>query len=269
MEKPLITICTVNYNSSEFIGLMLHALEKLTHNSFKVIIRDNNSKTKDYNNLKNIVKKYKNVSLYQVKTISSGSLAHGEALNDLVSQIETEYGVILDADATFLIKDWDKILMNKLSESIPIFGTQADGLGGKPTDFPLMFAVILKTEILKNLKIDFRPQNINIGQDTGFELREKYLKSNFSGGLLYSFNTRKYKRGTFANVICTEYYLSKDGEGDIFAAHFGRGSSPKAKNLIRLRSKDNLSRIINKVLLLPNYIKWSYDKKVGFSLLEK
>jgi hypothetical protein len=262
MDKPKITICTVNFNSSQFIELMLFAIEKLTHNSYKVIIRDNNSKLSDYKKLKKIVGKYNRVSLYRVETDLKGSIAHGEALNDLVSKIDTEYGVILDADATFLVKDWDDILINKLSESIPIFGTQADDSGKKPMDFPLMFALIFKTDTLKKIDIDFRPKNINLGQDTGFELREKYQKADLSGGLLYGFNTREYKNGPFANVVCTEYYLSKDGNGEIFATHFGRGSSPKAKRLVRFtRSTNIFIRIINRLIRPFNTNLWKTEKK--------
>lgn len=260
--KPLITICTVNYNSSEFIELMLYGLQKLTISPFKVVIRDNNSNDKDYNNLKNIVKNYSNVSLYQVKTNLNGSMAHGEALNELVSKIDTQFGVIMDADATFLVKDWDKILIEKISDEMPIYGTQADVHFGKPEDFPLMFAVIFKTEILKNLQVDFRPRDQQKFEDTGWELREKYMKANLKGGLLYDFNTRTFKKGPFSKIICSEYYLNIDGNGSIFASHFGRGSAPKAKNLVRLRGpKSFFLRVVNKFLQYANILKWHKQKK--------
>jgi hypothetical protein len=35
--------------------------------------------------------------------------------------------------------------------------------------------------------------------------------------------TREYKEGPFRDVICGEYYL--EGYDEIFACHFGRGSS--------------------------------------------
>ena len=271
MEKTLITICTVNYNSSEFIDVMLYAFSKLTFHSYKVIIRDNNSTRKDFKKLEYIIKKYKNVTLYKVKTLSTGSVAHGEALNDLVSKIDTEYGVIIDADATFLIKDWDKILINKMNNILPIYGTQADIGSGKFEDFPLMFAMIFKTDILKDLQIDFRPRDLSKFEDTGWELREKFLKGGFNGGLLYDFNTRLYKKGPFANIVCSEYYLSPDGTNDqIFACHFGRGSAPKSKNLVKVDAGSNIFlRIINKALSVFNVLKWKKDKKVWLTICKK
>lgn len=260
-----ITICTVNYNSASFIDLMLFAFEKLTRRKYKVIIRDNCSAKKDFDKLKKIVANYENVSLYRVETDLKGSEAHGTALNDLVGKIDTPYGVVIDADATFLYKDWDDLLINKMSEEKPIVGTQADTLGGKPMDFPLMFAIIFKTEIIKRLNIDFRPKDISNFQDTGWELREKYQAAGYKGGLIYDYNTRLHKDTPFKELICSCYYENSDkgNKGSLIASHFGRGSAPYTKNLIKFgkdRSKF-IVKLINKFLMVFNFIKWKRDKK--------
>lgn len=272
MNDPLITICTVNYNSSEFIMMMLYSFRKLNYYPYKVIIRDNNSKKKDYEKLKNFIKNegLNNIHLYRINNKLIGSEAHGVALNELVSRIDTQYGVIIDADAMFLIKDWDKILIDKITPQQPIYGTQANTLGNKPKDFPLMFAIVFITDILKDLNINFKPRDINKFEDTGWELREKYLSKGLKVGLLYDFNTRLYKNGPFSKVICSEYYLSPKAEEHIFASHFGRGSSPKAKNLVYLRGKSIfLIRVINKCLQYVNIIKWKKDKNKWLNICKK
>ena len=105
MSTPLITVCIVNYNSADFILNTLNCLEKITKNSYKVIIRDNNSKLKDYNKLKKNSQKYPYVDIYRIENFNyTGSIAHGIAINDLIHKINTKYGVILDADFTFLYK---------------------------------------------------------------------------------------------------------------------------------------------------------------------
>ncbi len=260
---PLITICTVNYNSSQFIELMLYAFKKLTKNPYQVIIRDNNSHLDDYKRLERIVATYNNVRMYRVETDLVSSMAHGTALNDLVTQIDTPYGVIIDADATFLLKNWDATLIDLLSDRVPLAGTQADSLGAKPKDFPLMFALLFKTDILKKLAIDFRPKDLALLQDTGWELREKYMAAGYSGAMLYDVNTRFYKEGPFRDIVCSEYYLRSEGErGHIVASHFGRGSAPRAKNLIRMKNGNNpIFKLINKLLMYPNVMKWKHDKK--------
>jgi glycosyltransferase involved in cell wall biosynthesis len=266
MNDPVLTICIVNYNSSDFIDLTLVALKRLTRNPYRVIIRDNGSSKRDIKRLRRIVQQYEIAVLYEVQTTLSGSLAHGTGLNDLVQRIDTEYGVILDADATFLVPGWDQMLIDRLTDRMPIYGTQADIGSGKPEDFPLMFAVLFKTSVLQSLQIDFRPQDIQAHQDTGWELREKYRAAGYEGGLLYSFNTRTFKRGPFANVVCTEYYGTPDGTGPIVASHFGRGSAPKAKALVRVTGATLMARILNKALTYVNMLKWKQDKRRWIAL---
>jgi len=223
MIEEMITVVVVNYNSSDFIEVSLYALSRLTENGYKVIICDNGSSYLDKSKLKRIVSKYENVELIFRKQSSRGSMGHGEALNILIDKIDTPYGVILDADATFLKNGWDEILINQLDDKVKIIGAPPPKNPIKPTDFPLTYAVLFDAKIFKSLKIDMRPKNPKIGLDTGWEIREKFLKNGYQGKVLEVKSTREYKEGPFRNVICAEYYL--EGFDDIFACHFGRGSS--------------------------------------------
>lgn len=228
MDTKSITVCIVNYNSSDFTLNTLYCLDKLTKNKYKVIIRDNNSKLKDFLKLKRNIQNYSNVELYRVENFNyTPSMAHAIGINDLVKKIDTIYGVIMDADCTLLYKNWDEILINQINDEYPIIGTQISirngiklrGIG----DFPIMFTILFKTEIMKKLNIDFRPKNNGDLKDTGHELRKKYLENGYKGKLLMSKNTRDFKLGPFNKVICVEYYLN--GYEEIFACHFSRGSS--------------------------------------------
>ena len=219
-----ITICIVNFNSSEFVLNTIYCLDRITKNSYKVIIRDNNSRLQDFLNLKKKVKARPNVELYRVENFNHiGGIAHGLAINDLLKKINSKYGVILDADCTFLIKNWDEILINEINDEYPIIGTQAPSLSQKPQDFPLMFAILFDAKIMKQLNIDFMPKNLEEFQDTGYELRKKFMAKGYRSKLLIDKNTRVYKSGPFKSVICAEYYFKSYIH--IFASHFGRGSS--------------------------------------------
>jgi hypothetical protein len=201
----------------------LYCLKRLTKNTYKVFVLDNGSKPKDFQKLKRIVKEYDNVFLERKESKLKGSIAHGIALNYLVSKVDTPYLSILDADAAWLIKDWDEILIGLLNDKIKVIGTQAPVGSQKPSDFPLMFASLFETETFKKLHIDFRPKSIPQHQDTGWKIREKYLKAGYKGKILEMRSTRIYKEGPFKDIICVEYYLK--GISHIFASHFGRGST--------------------------------------------
>ncbi|MCG2689965.1 glycosyltransferase [Candidatus Parcubacteria bacterium] len=219
-----ITICIAHFNDTEFILTSLLALKHLTKNSYQVLIKDNNSKRKNLFKLAKGIQGYKNVFLSkQPESFNlKGSMAHGTALNELVSKVETPYFVILDADCLFLKKDWDEILIARLNDKVKAIGTKAPL--SKHQDFPLMFAILLETATFKQLKIDFRPKDLAQKQDTGFEMREKYLQAGFTGENIPFKSTREYHEGPFKNILgVDEYYL--EGDEDIFASHFGRGAT--------------------------------------------
>lgn len=234
--KEKLTICTVNFNSSEFILTMLYCLKKITKNNYKVIIRDNNSKKKDYNNLEKNLNIYPNVSLYRIENFNFyGSKAHGMAVNDLITKIDTKYGVLLDADFTFLHKNWDEILISEISDEYPIIGTQLSEFSKKPLDFPYVYGVLFDVKILKKLQIDFKPNSIDTNtsnvKDTGYRLRKIYLKNGYKGKLLTNKRTTVYKLGPFRRINCSEFYFN--GYEKIFGSHFKRGSTVNKSKYIR------------------------------------
>ena len=244
MTGELLTAVIVNYNTSDFIEMSLFAMAKLTKNSYKVIICDNGSRYLDKRKLKKIISRYGNAELFFRKQSTSGSMGHGEALNLLIEKIDTPYGVILDADATFLKNGWDDILINHLGAKVKIIGCPPVKNPTKPSDFPSVYATLFDTETFKSLKIDMRPKEYKAGLDTAWEMREKFLEKGYQCKVLDARNTRGYKEGPFRDLVCTEYYL--EGYDMIFACHFGRGATLGAAKYYKG----------NKLLNLPgiNYI---------------
>ncbi len=257
MAEELLTVVTVNYNSSKFLKLSLSALAKLTKNKYKVIICDNGSSHFDKRRLKTVASKYSNAELFWRKQSAPGSMGHGEALNILIEKINTPYGVLLDADAAFLKKEWDEILINQLDDKVKIIGAPPVKGGTKPTDFPLIYAVIFDTMVFKSLGIDMRPKDIKAGQDVGWEMREKFLKNGYKCETFDTRYTLEYKEGPFRDIICAEFYQRDYDE--IFACHFGRGSSlgaAKYKEWNKLLSLPIINYIARKIKGYMEREKW-------------
>ncbi|KKT22105.1 hypothetical protein A2108_00660 [Candidatus Wolfebacteria bacterium GWA1_42_9] len=253
MKNCLLDVCIVNFNSSDFIAVNLLALSKLTKNRFRVLVCDSGSSKKDIKKLKDICSQYDNVDLFFRRQERKGSLGHAQALNFLLDRTEAPYGCILDADCVFLRRNWDEILIKRITDKTKIIGTQAPP--PKPQDFPLIFGVLFETETFRRLKINFLPAQDDSGsvtKDTGWEVREKFLKSGYQGEVLEMKNTRYFKNGPFAKIsACAEYYLN--GENRIFASHFGRGSNSFGKAYSNLK--------IPGLRQLSNYFGWIKDKK--------
>ena len=224
-SSSLITVLCVNYNTSDFIEVMLYSFEKLTSSPFEVLIVDNGSKESHLLRLAKAAQNYNNVRVIYRRQSAPGSIGHGEAMDLLVKMVDTPYFVTMDSDAAFLIKDWDIKLLSRLNERTKAIGTQAPG--DKPKDFPLMFAVLYETEAFLRSGANFLPFTKfdckNNLLDTGWAIRESFHKNGYFGDVLVFKNTRHWKSGPYSKMLAAEFYLND--ESDIFASHFGRGST--------------------------------------------
>jgi len=225
-----ISILIVNYNTFDFVKLSLYALSHLTKSSFHVYICDNGSQKKDIAKLEKLKDTYKNITIFFRQQSQEGSIGHAEALDFLIEKSQSPFTVILDADCIFLYNGWDKLLISELKDKVVIAGTPpVPTQNRKPLDFPLMYAVIFTTEIYNSLNISMMPDpdNITKGMDTGHEMRKKYLNAGYRSFILQCKSTRIDQSGPFGKITyCAEYYHPEIS--DIFACHFGRGSSKGA-----------------------------------------
>jgi len=226
MVEPFITVVTVNYNTSDFIELMLYALRKLTFNSYKVLICDNGSKGRDILQLVKTTKENKNVEIVFRQQNGPGSKAHSEALDVLIGMVNTKYTVTFDSDCTFLLKNWDEKLIEKIDNEVKVVGSTCpqgrcgQRIGGGA--FPLPFAALLETDVYKKLGISCVSGDVKKGEDTCWQWKSKFLEAGYSGKVLTAKNTRDFKDIVFSGLTGVENYYTDKGE--LIASHFGRGS---------------------------------------------
>lgn len=245
----------MNYNTADFVAVTLFALKKLTRHPYKVCMVDNNSAVADYEKLVEAVKPYSNVHLERNETPLRGSEAHGYGLNLLMPYVDTPYFVILDADATWLRKDWDEILIRQLTDRVKVVGTEASG--GKHPWFPETYCIFFETKTFRDLNIDFMPRDMSIGEDTAWQLRLKYKENGYVAKLIEFKNTRTYKAGPFRDLITAEFYLDGDYE-NIFASHFSRGSTLGADKYQRSWWGGKLARI---PVVGPAWLRWRGERE--------
>ncbi|MFA6427526.1 MAG: glycosyltransferase family 2 protein [Candidatus Magasanikbacteria bacterium] len=230
-----LTILITNYNTSDFVGVSLRALQVLTDNKYVVLINDNGSTNGEIEKIICIAEKYDNVYLHFRKGKNEkANLAHGTALDVLMEQVKTPYTVVLDSDALILKKHWDTILIEFLDEKKPIIGSPRltqDHHDNKVRDidlFPFQFIVLFDTQVFKSLQISWKPDTKYTGfpvppeHDTAWEVWDKFTKAGLRGKVFDAKNTRWFSAGPFRELTgVAEYYL--DGSS-LIGAHFGRGS---------------------------------------------
>ncbi len=223
---PTLTVLTINFNTSDFIDLLLESFHQLTSANYVVWICDNGSRPKDQLRLIQSCKRYDNVRMIFRQQSKPGSVGHGEAMDLLIEKVQTPYFLVMDSDAVFLRKNWDQHLLSQLNEVVKGTGTPIVGGRLKHVDFPAPYAALYETATFKKLQCKFLPQAGNEGQgkDTGYQVRELFFKNGYKAAVLDVENTRTYHQGSFKDILCAEYYLP--GVRDkIFCCHFARGAS--------------------------------------------
>lgn len=236
----MITILIVNYNSSDFIFLNVHALNKLGSNKYQILIVDNGSNTIDKFKLYAYLWRFDNVTIYSRKQTKAGSFGHAEALDELVRRVNTKYFMVLDADVCILSQDWDKRFLRYISSTCKACGTQAPG--NKDKDFPLMFAALYETSVFKKLECTFSPlaNGDEILLDTGCQIKYQYMSAGYTGKVFNELNTRSCRSTPYKNIICTVYY----DQDFLVASHFGRGSTSGSA---KIKSNNIKNKVFNKI----------------------
>jgi hypothetical protein len=225
-DSPQITVVTVHYNSFEFVRLMYESFIALTQNKFRMLVCDNGSRLIHKNRLCGYFESRKDVELvFREQGRERASFAHARALDLLLSQVKTEYALVMDSDCVLLAKDWDRLMVDTM-RCCEIIGTTSDKehagarIGGGT--FPLPFAMFLRVRTFRSLGVSFMPGEVAQGQDTAWQLKEAYTKRGLSSCVFDGYNTRTFRSGPFARLEgIQEYYY----QGKLIASHFGRGSS--------------------------------------------
>jgi len=97
------------------------------------------------------------------------SFNHGVALNEADRLSTEKYVIMLDTDFIFLIKDWDDIIVRNLDNNI-VFGVDTPAEVNRAHNFPFIYCFCYRRDLLKNIKLDFRPRVNKDGDNLRFDI---------------------------------------------------------------------------------------------------
>ena len=160
-----LTVCTVNWYSTEFIENLFENLNQRAANPEKikyVVIDNTNGQDRQLSQIDSVslpVRIINNDTKEQ-----KGSFAHGMALNLAQSIIDTEYGLIVDPDVHVFIKEWDSFCIEKInSEHCPSMGTAYPPWQlGMYHNFPTPVFCFFKTADYRNMNADWTAYSRNL-----------------------------------------------------------------------------------------------------------
>lgn len=160
-----ITVISVGYFSSALIAFLDRCLSETLDGTHEWRVIDNSPDESERDALRALsnvtvvdseVRERINSAAYPYGT---GSYQHGFALNELVPQVDTPYGLIIDPDFFPVAHEWDAKLITEMQRTetavigAPYHPTRRD----KYTGFPMVSFLFFQTHAFLPLNIDFTP----------------------------------------------------------------------------------------------------------------
>lgn len=222
-----LTVCSVvhNDNSTGLFDLMVRSVRRFTKEEPQFIICD----TSKNNNLK----KYKSLSNFTIiekQSGATGSLQHGESLNEIFKLVRTNRFAIIESDCIVLRNGWDEIGYPKYKF---LASVKEEGCKAGREMYHVCF-MVGGTRLLRHGKtIDFRPgqdgkrsnRSYKAHEDVGWQL---YDKIKIAGAVnKMKFIDCKTGKGFFFDKRFQSDELWSGGQPTV--AHFGRGSNIAGK----------------------------------------
>ena len=103
MKKSDFSIVVVNYNSYDFLRVLIESCNKFSYNNLEIIVIDNSLKWETL--------EYSNVSHF----FQNQNIGHGSGINLGIQKATSDVVLVLDVDCHFLCKNFDLILLEEIN----------------------------------------------------------------------------------------------------------------------------------------------------------
>ncbi len=154
-----LTLCTLNYYTSDYIIYQDKIVRLLDNTPFRRVILDTSERS-EIGKLKDLP----NTEVYRkvFPKHLAFSQAHGYGMNLLMEKIKTKYAILIDPDFLILMKDWAKKIIKLLKDKYDIIGTPYNPLHKRRRiqNVPNAIFFAFKVEKLKSISPDWRPLNV-------------------------------------------------------------------------------------------------------------
>lgn len=152
----MFTLCSLVYNNSDYLFFQEKVARKLAKYDFQRLLIDSSEDDDERKRLE---------SLPDTKVVEgawinkySGSQAHGVAVNEMITHIDTEYAIILDLDIVPLVPEWDRILLKYLNDGVDAIGVPYNPLHSRRRvqKMPTVFFFAFNVKKIRDAKLDWR-----------------------------------------------------------------------------------------------------------------
>jgi len=190
----------------------------------------------------------KNKDVFDIRIIDAispqqGSLGHGFCLNELLSHMDSKYGMFVDCDVAFLERNWDIKLIDRLVGNKVVIGAGTAKSHHHYYDFPFTIMSLFKVSSIKESGISFLPKLVdlvltednaeifgrNVGDkihlDTAWEMPLKLKTNGYDGIALNLVSARDESKKNIKFMTSDMRGEEQQLAGVPFFTHVGRSQS--------------------------------------------
>jgi hypothetical protein len=208
-----LTVITVVEHDRGTLDLMIRSILRFTDPKPSIILCCNNQQ--EYTN---ISIKYRDLSVAKVilntPELMGGSNRHGSGLNAAFKQVKTKRTAIVESDCVVLLKGWDRLAPGSVIKA-----------ASKVSGFYHVCFAVFETDALAGT--DFRPgkegnranRSYKVWEDVGWRMADSFTENEVD--VLDFVDCKTTKAKMFRALQSDEFHKN----GEVIAAHFGRGSN--------------------------------------------
>lgn len=198
----MISILSVNWNSLQWMNLLVKSIRKFTSEAYEIVIVDNGSEDRSVDYLKEH-KEIKGIML-------NHNIGHGTGLDLALKNASHEYCLVLDIDAHVQRENWDRDLISLYNSKIRLIAA----LGGKKFIHPC-FMFFERKFFLEN-GLSFIAKD---GFDVGRRIYHDIIESGFGVERISSGYEDAQHNKFYPGAWGDEYYI--DGKATIYHNWYG------------------------------------------------
>ena len=146
-------------NSEHFVNFLIDSIEKTVSNDYEIeYILGVNTKVANRDFFFNLQTKFKKIICDVPTSNQISSINHGSILDHVFDKMNSKYGMVVDCDVAFLMKDWDKKLISALDKETIIIGTEYELGANKFMGSPNAIMSLFLVDKLKETGLSWKPE---------------------------------------------------------------------------------------------------------------
>lgn len=160
-KRSFEIIIPCGQNSDKYVARYIKSALETASNEIELTFSIGINNFPEFNeSLLHFVPDHARLKITEIPTDTApGSIGHAQVLHELYDRVTEPYTIVADCDIMMLRKNWDQIMMQRLTDDVEVVGTDYYPFSNLPkyVGFPALVVAAFRTELLREEDISFMP----------------------------------------------------------------------------------------------------------------